>query len=166
MDYGDETVNVDSIGLRFMSVNPALSAIADDAVDDQGEQTDATLDGIYSSADSAAEMRNNPITKGEGLSPRYPRPTQEEGATSLFETPTASTEHTTVSARARKSGEIAFLPNLGAHAPNSGTSHVPLPKSWYTIIGGHFEGVRFANHDVISKEIRGYPNCRILGAES
>eukprot|EP00965_Chrysotila_dentata_P160799 5310242-Pleurochrysis_carterae.AAC.1 len=88
MDYGDETVDVNGIGLRLMSVNPALPAMADDAVDDQGEQTDATLDGIHSSADSAAEMRNNSITEGEGLSPRTPRPTQEEGATSLFETPT------------------------------------------------------------------------------
>eukprot|EP00965_Chrysotila_dentata_P209179 6185150-Pleurochrysis_carterae.AAC.2 len=141
MDYGDETVDtVNGIGLRFMSVNPALPAMADDAVDDQGEQTDATLDGIQSSADSAAEMRFNTTIEGEGLPPRTPRPTQEDGAAKR-----------PASARARSSGEMAYLPHLGAHAPNSGTSHTPLPKYWYTITGGHFEGVRFANHNVISE---------------
>eukprot|EP00965_Chrysotila_dentata_P031569 1052752-Pleurochrysis_carterae.AAC.1 len=39
-----------------------------------------------------------------------------------------------------------------------------MPKSWYTIVGRHFEGVRLANYSVISAEISAYPNCRIFGA--
>eukprot|EP00965_Chrysotila_dentata_P119656 3956207-Pleurochrysis_carterae.AAC.1 len=41
-----------------------------------------------------------------------------------------------------------------------------MPKSWYTIVGGYFEGVRFANYSVINAEISAYPNCRIFGAEA
>eukprot|EP00965_Chrysotila_dentata_P037015 1231786-Pleurochrysis_carterae.AAC.4 len=146
MDYGDEAVDVNGFGLQFISVNPAVSAMADDVVDNQGEQTDAALDGIYSSADSGARARNSPAAGGEGIYLQTPRPTQEERTTSLFETPTVSAKHSTASARARSGGEFASLPNLGAHAPNSDAPHAPFPKSWYTIIGGYFEGVRFANY--------------------
>eukprot|EP00965_Chrysotila_dentata_P113665 3757300-Pleurochrysis_carterae.AAC.1 len=75
MDYGNETIDVDGIGLRFMSVNAALSAMADDAVDDQGEQTDETLDGTQLSTE-------------RDLPPHTPRLTSENAAASLFETPT------------------------------------------------------------------------------
>eukprot|EP00965_Chrysotila_dentata_P114001 3769836-Pleurochrysis_carterae.AAC.1 len=62
-----------------MSVNPALPAMNDDAVDDQGEQTDETLDGTHPYAESAAEMRFDPNIEG-GLPPQTPRFTQESAA--------------------------------------------------------------------------------------
>eukprot|EP00965_Chrysotila_dentata_P184229 6082485-Pleurochrysis_carterae.AAC.2 len=87
MDYGNETVDVNGIGLRFMSLNPALPAMADNAIDNQGEQTDETLDGTQLSAKNAADMRFDPTIEG-GLPPRTPRLTQENAAASLFVTPT------------------------------------------------------------------------------
>eukprot|EP00965_Chrysotila_dentata_P053285 1768507-Pleurochrysis_carterae.AAC.1 len=34
------------------------------------------------------------------------------------------------------------------------------------IVGGHFEGVRFANYSVFSEELRAYPNCQLFGTEA
>eukprot|EP00965_Chrysotila_dentata_P145662 4811234-Pleurochrysis_carterae.AAC.1 len=45
MENGDGTIDVNGYGLQFMLINPAIFATDDDAADDQGERTDATLDG-------------------------------------------------------------------------------------------------------------------------
>eukprot|EP00965_Chrysotila_dentata_P062975 2086214-Pleurochrysis_carterae.AAC.1 len=58
-------------------------------------------------------------------------------------------------------------------------AHIPVPvsaantfqgkkgKSWYTIVGGPFEGVRFANYErEIRLEVRGHSNCRVFGHEA
>eukprot|EP00965_Chrysotila_dentata_P110751 3659379-Pleurochrysis_carterae.AAC.4 len=58
------------------------------------------------------------------------------------------------------------MADLGAHAPNSSAPYAQLPNSWYTIVGGLFEGMQFANFNMISEKIRGYRNCRIFDAEA
>eukprot|EP00965_Chrysotila_dentata_P174841 5772206-Pleurochrysis_carterae.AAC.1 len=40
----------------------------------------------------------------------------------------------------------------------------PPPKSWYVLIGGPFEGVRFGNYDrEIRQDMGRYANCRAYG---
>eukprot|EP00965_Chrysotila_dentata_P221764 6192567-Pleurochrysis_carterae.AAC.1 len=60
----------------------------------------------------------------------------------------------------------AYGATLRGELPYAELSPTPMPKSWYTIVGGHFEGVRFASYSVISAEISAYPSCRIFGTEA
>eukprot|EP00965_Chrysotila_dentata_P178456 5893574-Pleurochrysis_carterae.AAC.1 len=39
------------------------------------------------------------------------------------------------------------MTDLDAAMPNDNTEHSTIPKPWYVIIGGPFEGVRFGNYD-------------------
>eukprot|EP00965_Chrysotila_dentata_P145979 4822779-Pleurochrysis_carterae.AAC.1 len=55
MENGEGTIDVNGYGLQFMSINPATFAADDDATDDQGERTDATLDGELPIDDEAAQ---------------------------------------------------------------------------------------------------------------
>eukprot|EP00965_Chrysotila_dentata_P076009 2511902-Pleurochrysis_carterae.AAC.1 len=87
MESGDGTVDVNGYGLQFMSINPATFAADDDATDDQGERTDATLDGTIPTEDEEARADDGGAALHGSLSPRTPRPGAEERATSLFATP-------------------------------------------------------------------------------
>eukprot|EP00965_Chrysotila_dentata_P046602 1548053-Pleurochrysis_carterae.AAC.1 len=82
MDNGDGTIDVNGYGLQFMSINPATLAADDDATDDQGERTDATLDGALPTEDEAARADDGGAAMYRDLSPRTPRPIAEERATS------------------------------------------------------------------------------------
>eukprot|EP00965_Chrysotila_dentata_P112944 3731386-Pleurochrysis_carterae.AAC.1 len=70
-------------------------------------------------------------------------------------------------ARALSNIEIEPLGELQTAPLGDRTNDAPLPKSWYTIVGGAFEGVRFANYErVIRSEVQGHANCRVYGIEA
>eukprot|EP00965_Chrysotila_dentata_P061987 2053896-Pleurochrysis_carterae.AAC.1 len=82
-------------------------------------------------------------------------------AAPLFQTPPPPITGATAPARTRSRDEIAPMANLDSAVPNSDATNVPLPESWYAIVGGPFEGVRLGNYDnEIRREVEGYPNCR------
>eukprot|EP00965_Chrysotila_dentata_P046557 1546992-Pleurochrysis_carterae.AAC.1 len=76
--------------------------------------------------------------------PPASRPTQEMTAAPLFSTPPLYGPRTTNFERALSNLEIEPLGNFETLPQIVPSPNAPLPKSWYTIIGGPFEGVRFA----------------------
>eukprot|EP00965_Chrysotila_dentata_P134664 4454659-Pleurochrysis_carterae.AAC.1 len=61
-------------------------------------------------------------------------------AAPLFQTPSPPLIGATAPARTRSLDEIAPMANLDSVLPNSDATNAPLPKSWYAIVGGPFEG--------------------------
>eukprot|EP00965_Chrysotila_dentata_P198478 6178811-Pleurochrysis_carterae.AAC.1 len=77
-------------------------------------------------------------------------------ATPLFQTPTRLVESATAfQRRAKLDGEIIKMQDLDAGVTDQELKG-PMPKSWYVVIGGPFEGVRFGNYD---REIRQDVDC-------
>eukprot|EP00965_Chrysotila_dentata_P178464 5893940-Pleurochrysis_carterae.AAC.1 len=99
--------------------------------------------------------------------PPESRPAQEMSAAPLFSTPPLYDPRTTDFERALSNLEIEPLENFGTSPQIAPSPNAPLPKSWYTIVGGPFKGVRFANYErEIRLEVQGHSNCRVFGHEA
>eukprot|EP00965_Chrysotila_dentata_P071249 2354307-Pleurochrysis_carterae.AAC.1 len=56
------------------------------------------------------------------------------------------------------------MTDLDAAMPNDNTEHSAIPNSWYVIISGPLEGVRFGNYDrETRRDVERYANCRAYG---
>eukprot|EP00965_Chrysotila_dentata_P173236 5718165-Pleurochrysis_carterae.AAC.1 len=66
--------------------------------------------------------------------------------------------------RTRPGDETPIPYNLHSSAPITEQPTDLLPKSWYVIIGGPFDGVRFGNYDrEIRQDVERYANYRAYG---
>eukprot|EP00965_Chrysotila_dentata_P094479 3123425-Pleurochrysis_carterae.AAC.1 len=159
----EQVMDVNGIGVNFTLVN-AVEAASGDREDDQGEQTDPSLDYAVSTNTNTA-----PFDAAIHLptSPQAGAAARKGDATPLCQTPTMPHAPTTDILRARSGDEMPTLANLDAAAPNAEIPTDPLPKSWYVIIGGPFEGVRLisvittARHSSGRRAIRKLPCMRI-----
>eukprot|EP00965_Chrysotila_dentata_P222518 6193020-Pleurochrysis_carterae.AAC.1 len=105
------------------------------------------------------------VAGGGELAEALPGQGEQSGdATPLFLTPIGIVDNTTAfERRARISGEILPMQDLDAEVPEQELEG-PVPKSWYVIIGGPFEGVRFGNYDrKIRQYVEQYVNWRAYG---
>eukprot|EP00965_Chrysotila_dentata_P164485 5430317-Pleurochrysis_carterae.AAC.9 len=142
-----QAIHVNGFGANFALSN-AVSGVDENSVDDQGEQTDPTLEYTIS-----ATTIN--VGAGTGYAAGHDED-EPEGQLNQQNSVAAAMAQT------RSDMETAPISNLQEAMPKTIALDVPLAKSWYTIIGGHFEGVQFGNddHDIRQEQVKGYPNCR------
>eukprot|EP00965_Chrysotila_dentata_P183499 6059263-Pleurochrysis_carterae.AAC.1 len=99
--------------------------------------------------------------------PPASRPTREMTAAPLFSTPPLYDHRTTDFERALSNIEIEPLENFETSPQIAPSPNAPLPKLCYTIVGGPFEGVRFAHYErEMRLEVQGHSNCRVFGHEA
>eukprot|EP00965_Chrysotila_dentata_P113795 3761440-Pleurochrysis_carterae.AAC.1 len=66
--------------------------------------------------------------------------------------------------QAHSTAEVQAQPNLDTTMPIAELPRNPPSTSWYVIIGGPFEGVRFGNYDhEIRQDVEQYAKCRAYG---
>eukprot|EP00965_Chrysotila_dentata_P036139 1203113-Pleurochrysis_carterae.AAC.1 len=81
-----------------------------------------------------------------------------------FQTPTISNAPTKDIPRTRSRDELANTTDPDAETPITKLPTDPQPKSWYVILGGPFEEVRFGNYDRdIRQDVARYANRRAYG---
>eukprot|EP00965_Chrysotila_dentata_P103175 3406392-Pleurochrysis_carterae.AAC.2 len=118
---GEQIIDVNAIGVNFALINAVKAAVGDRA-EDQGEQTDPSLDyAVSTDTNMAAEEASS----AQPTSPVARATAQLGEATPSFQIPTISNAPTTDIPRARSSDELAITTDLEADTPITNFRQTP-----------------------------------------
>eukprot|EP00965_Chrysotila_dentata_P168800 5574195-Pleurochrysis_carterae.AAC.1 len=129
--------------------------------------TDLTLDAALPTITYNADGRHGgEVEERAATSPPARQPAQYTVEAPSFSTPPLYGARASEFQRALSNLQIE-PPSFRTAPPGDCTNDAPLPKSWYTIVGGPFEEVRFANYERgIRSEVQGHANCWLYGHEA